>query len=282
MKNAWNFLPNLAVCLVPLLFPIVTLGDDEEKIDTASRLAKRMTLQTPVEDELLYMLEEDFVKLLKKSNQVEKLLDAEDLLAATNDSSHWTNYSAATRILKRNPDLAAIPLLLRYIVLHAKRSSCHVMIPEYRKTIVVISGHELPPLYESGPDLEKRMRTKVLKLFNDWWRKKMNQIVVDPGKMTEGQLQILTTNLLKEVRRNGDFTGSGGDPDTAYGAYHNVYYKVRNNSSSSDLIESPLHPSMIPLILAPFGYRAEGEPHCGNETFSLRDDPDSGGVRQKR
>lgn len=242
------------------------LKAEEPLVDTASRLEKRQVLRTPVEDELLHLLERDFVDLLQQSDNVDKLLDAEDLLIATNDSSHWTNYSAATRILKADPDLAAIPLLLRYIVLHAKRSSCHVMIPEYRKTILMICGHELPPLYEAGPDLEARMRVRVLALYNDWWRKEKDQMSVEPAKMTAGQRQVLVANLLKEVRYHGDFTGSGGASDTAYGAYHNVYYKVRDGSSSAP-IESPLHPSMIPLILAPSGYRADAEPAGAPKRF---------------
>ena len=67
------------------------------------------------------------------------------------------------------------------------------------------------------------------------------------------------TNLIKEVRHRGDFTGSGGKPDSAYGAYHNVYYRVLNSSSHSRLQISPLHPSMIPMLLAPIGYQL-GQP----------------------
>ena len=234
----------------------------------SSRVQKRLTLQTPANDELLHMLEQDFVELLKKSNNAEKLLDAEDLLAETNDNTHWTNYSAATRLLKLHRDLAAIPLLLRYMVLHTERSSSHVMLPAYRKTMITLTGHEIAPIYQSGPDLEKRVRAQVLNLFNDWWRKEKEHLKVDPAKMTPGQRERLVINLLKEVRYNGDFTGSGGARDTAYGAYHNVYYKVRAGGSSSDYpIDVPLHPSMIPLILAPSGYRADGDAVKGPKLF---------------
>jgi HEAT repeat protein len=210
-----------------------------------------------VNDELLHELEQDFVSLLQQSDHVEQLLEAEELLIATNDNTHWTNYSAATRILRRDREIAAIPLLLRYIVLHSKRSSCHVMIPEYRKTIATISGHELPRLYEPGPDLEARMRSKVLDIVNDWWRKAKTKLVTDPAVMSPGQLQVLVTNMLNEVRYKGDFTGSGGRPDSAYGAYHNVYYRVVSSSSYERVEISPLHPKMIPLLLAPSGYRSD-------------------------
>ncbi len=245
------FIVLLAVC------PVAPVWAQQKTADLAFKLKARMTLRTPVNDELLHELEQDFVDLLKQSDHVEQLLEAEDLLIATNDDTHWTNYSAATKVLRVHRDLAAIPLLLRYIVLHSKRSSCHVMIPEYRKTIAAISGHELPKLYVAGPDLEARMRAKVLDILDDWWRKEKTKLVVDPGKMTPGQLQVLVTNMLKEVRDNGDFTGSGGKPDSAYGAYHNVYYKVRRGSSSDRQEITPLHPAMVPLVLAPSGYQPD-------------------------
>ena len=244
------------ICLAPLFMASLVLGDGAA--DRASRLEQRMTLRTPAGDELLHSLERDFVDLLKESDHGESLLDAEDLLAATNDSSHWTNYSKATRILKQKRDLAAIPLLLRYLVLHAKRSSCHVMIPEYRKTIVLITGHDLPPLYESGPDTEERIRARVADLYYGWWLEEKDRLAIDPERMTPGQLQVLSAHLLKEVRHRGDFSGSGGAPDSAYGAYHNVYYRVRNDPSL-DLLDLPFHPKMIPMILAPSGYRVDGE-----------------------
>ncbi len=254
-RNRWNTF--LVVLLAAgLTVPEGVRGEDPTSAD---KVKERQKLRTPVEDELLHELEQDFVDLLKKSAHADQLLAAEELLIATNDSSHWTNYSAATRILRRDRDLAAIPLLLRYIVLHSKRSSCHVMIPEYRKTIAAISGHELPRLYEAGPDLEARMRSKVLDIMDDWWRKAKTELVTDPAQMSPGQLQVLVANMLKEVRYNGDFTGSGGKPDSAYGAYHNVYYRVLDSSSSYERVQiSPLHPVMIPLLLAPSGYRSDG------------------------
>ena len=152
------------------------------------KLRSRLKLRTPVSDELLYELEKDFVDLLRESDHVDQLLEAEDLLVATDDSSHWTNYSAATQILRRDRDIAAIPLLLRYIVLHSKRSSRHVMIPEYRKTIVAISGHEIPAFYQSGPDTVTRMRSKVRELVNGWWRGAKKELVSDPDKMSGGPI----------------------------------------------------------------------------------------------
>ena len=86
--------------------------------DVQERNDKR---RSPREDALLYRLEADYLALLKKAANPQALLEAEELLATTNDNSRWTNYSAASRLLRKHREPAAIPLLLTYIVLHAER-----------------------------------------------------------------------------------------------------------------------------------------------------------------
>lgn len=226
----------------------------EEDVNLSSIVRERLELRVSVEDELLHNLEKDFVKLLKRSRNAEALIEAEILLEATNNNSHWTNYSKASKILRRTRDKAAIPLLLRYMVEHSKRSSSHVMIPEYAKTISMISGHQLDNPYKSGPNLEKRMRSKVTEIVNKWWSKEIDKITTEPNNLSDAQLRVIVINLLKEVRRNGDFTGSGGNHDSAYGAYHNVYYKVVSSSSSDRYEISVLHPAMVTMVLEPSGY----------------------------
>ncbi len=145
---------------------------------------ERLQLESPPTDKLLYGLEKDFVELLKTAGDPQALLEAEQLLEATNDNSRWTNYSAATRILRAHREKAAIPLLLRYIVLHAERSSCHVMIPEYAKTISVISGCQLDSPYEAGPNQIERMRVKVGQLVETWWSKEKDNIETSVDKLS--------------------------------------------------------------------------------------------------
>ena len=225
-----------------------------------SKVRNRLELKTPVEDKLLHGLERDFVKLLKKSRNADALIEAEELLEATNDNTHWTNYSRASKILRRTRDKAAIPLLLRYIVEHSQRSACHVMIPEYARTITLISGHQLENPYEAGPGLEQRMRSKVDKIVKEWWSKEVDKIATEPDKLSDAQLRVIVTNLLHEIRRSGNYSGAGGKYDSAYGAYHNVYYRVVNNSSSNRYEIPELHPAMITLVLEPSGYRSTDRP----------------------
>ena len=238
--------------LSPALLLPNCLQEDDEKLPGI--IQQRLRLKTPAKDKLLHRLEKDYVKLLKQSRDPKALLEAEYLLETTNDNTHWTNYSKATQILRRTRDKAAIPLLLWYIVEHSKRSSCHVMIPEYARTISLISGHQVDSPYVAGPNLENRMRSKVDVFVKQWWSKEMGRLETAIEELTDAQLRVIVSNLLKDVRRNGDFNGSGGKPNSAYFAYHNVYYRIIN-SSSSDRYELPeLHPVMITLVLEPSGY----------------------------
>ena len=75
--------------------------------------------------------------------------------------------------------------------------------------------------------------------------------------MNAGQLRVIAARLLKQVRYDGDFTGSGGKRNSAYGAYHNVYYRLRSNDVAERHAIAPLHASMLTMFLAPSGYRTD-------------------------
>ncbi|MGY8769664.1 MAG: hypothetical protein ACKVH8_14700 [Pirellulales bacterium] len=234
----------------PALAPDVPVSPENQKtIKYPKSVSERLKLRTSVQDEVLHGLEKDFVELLQETKNAQALLEAEELLEATNDSSHWTNYSAATKILREHRDKAAIPLLLRYMAVHAERSSAHVMIPEYAKTISIISGHKIESPYKSGPNLEGRMHHAVQELVSTWWSKQRDTLVVDPEKMSDDQLRNIVDTHLNQLKQGSYFTGSGGGIDTAYRAYHNMYYHALQNSSS-DRFEIPvLHPKLITMVL---------------------------------
>lgn len=251
----------LGIALVVLLGVVSSSAAREPSSELPAKVRSRLTLQTPVTDELLHELEKDFVDLLKVSRHADELLEAEDLLIATNDNTHWTNYSQAAKILRGTRDPSAIPLLLRYIVLHSRRSAAHIMIPEYVRSISLIAGKDVPDMYEAGPKLEERMREKVQVLYHEWWRLAKAKLATDPEAMSLGQLQVIAVKLLKQVRYDGDFSGSGGKRDTAYGAYHNVYYRLRSNDAAERHAIAPLHPAMLPTLLEPSGYRTKDQPN---------------------
>lgn len=227
----------------------------------ASVQARLKALQTPKSDELLSELEQQYLELLKTSPRARHILEAEQLLATTNDNSRWTNYSSATKLLRAHRDKAAIPLLLRYIVVHAERSSSHVMIPEYARTISAISGHRLPSPYEAGPNLPDRMRAAVTNIVDTWWSKQAADLATQPGKMSAEQLDVLVDDLLRRMKDGGRLSGAGGAPDSAYFVYHIMFYGVMNPGSSS--YEPPfklteLYADMTPIVLQRCGFRTPG------------------------
>lgn len=223
-----------------------------EKLPAAVRA--RLQLRAPRKDKLVYGLEQDFVELLKTAENPQALLKAERLLETTNNNSRWTNYMAATRLLREHREKAAIPLLLRYIVLHTEPRSSLGSVSEYAKTISVVSGHRLEDPYESGPKLGERMRAKVEQIVAKWWSKQKHKLQTKVGKLSTDQLRVIVDLLLKEIRKNGRFSGSGGAIDTAYGAYHRVFYGVMSESSSDRFTLRVVHPDMVALALQSSGY----------------------------
>ena len=90
-----SFRQRLVLIVLLTVCPVAALWAQQNVADVASKLKARMTLRTPGNDELLHELEQDFVDLLKQSDHVEQLLEAEDLLIATNDNTHWTSCKPA-------------------------------------------------------------------------------------------------------------------------------------------------------------------------------------------
>ncbi len=205
------------------------------------------------EDALLRELESDYESLLKNSQHKDQLREAEQLLRELDDRSKWTNYSAATKILRQHRDRAAIPLLLRFCWLHAGASSAHVILPEYRQVISEISGHAIPELYVAGADRVELTRQAVENLTENWWRKFRNTLVVSTSEMDPQQLEVMATQLLERVRKKVDFSGSGGQVGMAYHALHVMYYRM-SNPGDEGFVFVP-HERLVPIILEKIGYQ---------------------------
>ncbi len=101
-------LSRLVMIVVVVFGVIVAPSANTQSAEILANVQARLALRTPVTDELLYELEKDFVELLKQSNHTDALLKAEELLIATNDNTHWTNYAEAAEILRATKDKAAI------------------------------------------------------------------------------------------------------------------------------------------------------------------------------
>lgn len=241
--------------------PDCPAANSESQLDPSAQplpedVIKRLNYETPDEDELLFQLEKDYIELLKVSRHPRHLLEAEDFLRSVNNNSTWTNYSKALKLLRQHRDKAAIPLLLRYIVLHAERSSHHIYIPAYAGAISFISGHKIENPYVAGPETEKRMRVKVADIVDKWWSVQKDTLTTELALMNDDELNVLLDGLLEQSRDTGRFHGSGGGQGTAYRAYHLVFYGVMSPSSDEQLKSPVLDPRLMPLLLQRYGYRA--------------------------
>jgi hypothetical protein len=230
-------------------------------------VANRQTLRTSGEDKLLHSLEADFVRLLHTARDPDRLLEAEKLLEETNDNSTWTNYSEATSVIRQAPEKAAIPLLLRYMVVHTKRSAHHVMIPEYEKTLALITGNAFKPEPDSRDFTEAAVRLRVQAFVEAYWAKESRK---ESQRDTADDLRITANALLEEVRKKVDFSGSGGGRDTVYQAYHNVYYRIQRSGSPEDgFVIRKMPQGMVPYLLEAYGFQRDKQPGPKNDSAEV-------------
>ena len=222
-----------------------------------------LALGQMTEDKLLAGLDADFERLVKVDPQAERVREAAQLLAETNNNSRWTNYSAATKILRETRSKAGIPLLLAYLVRHAERSSSHIYIPAYVETLTVLTGKDIADPYQSGPDRKAPVTRAVEKLVSEWWEPEQDKISTDMNDWSAEQVQVLAARLVKRAAWN--MRGSSTDPEewktrpTSYAVYHLLYYDLMHEGSSDrpDWSLTELHPKMLPAFLAAAGYRAD-------------------------
>lgn len=241
------------VCILGFC-PMNAVWGDETLAEQIAARTNQLTIDD--DDPLLFQLEQDFIRLLKKSRNPLAMLRAEEYLNETNDNTHWTSYSKATSEIRKSPERAAIPLLLRFMVLHTQRSSRHIMIPEYAKTVSLLSGRKID---KSHPKSEKAMRVRVQAIVDEWWQAESKRKGLTKN-LTPEQLQIISLALLEETRRNGDYRGSGGKMDTAYRAYHNVFYRIPGGSSSDRHQFNEIRSGMAKYVLQPSGFSVDGKP----------------------
>ena len=177
-------------------------------------------MQTAPSDTLLYRLEEDYVKLLAISSKADRILEAEQLLQATNDSTTWTNYSLATKLLLNHRDNAAIPLLFRYMVIHSKRSAANAMLPEYVATLKLLTGCDFDPYFNdlvvSTLELDATVRAKVEQVLAKWWMPNERELDVSLSRWSESQLANIVDHLIKRLQHSELVSRSGVENQLAY------------------------------------------------------------------
>ena len=212
------------------------------------------TANPETDEQILESLRHDFEAILEDDPNVAQIREAERLLAETNGSDKWTNYMAAIRIVRQTRSKAAIPLLLRYMVVHAELPSAGAD-GEYINTITLLTGESLANPYRYVADRVTPMRQGVRKLTLEWWRPNREALTTSIGRMTGERLSRIMHDVLMNVREDSEFRDvSGSELQSAYSLYHALYYGTTTRGEFP--VPPELHPRMLPLLLQKAGYRS--------------------------
>jgi hypothetical protein len=203
-------------------------------------------------DKLLKQLDEDFEAALKTEKDPQPIRKAARLLEETNQSDRWTQYGDALAIIRQNRSKAAIPLLMKYMVLHSEFSSGHVVIPAYADTLTILTGKDIPSPYRYVADRRAPVREAVEDLVKTWWMLKKDQLSTDMGKMSRDQMQVVVHRLLDRIEGRRDREGTGSTQRMASNLRVTL---LGEGERRRTFWPQDLHPSMIPFLLERCGYQ---------------------------
>lgn len=203
-------------------------------------------------DQLIAELEADFATLIKAERDPQPIRRAARLLEETNNSDRWSSYREAVFLIRQTRSKAAIPLLLRYMIVHSSSSSHGGSIDEYADTLTILTGTDIPSPYRYVPDRGPPVREAVQELVKDWWNPNKKNLTTDLGKMSREQMQVVVHRLLRCVdwRFENDVNGS------ILELSENLRdVLMREPDKRPSILAQDLHPSMIPILLDLCGYQ---------------------------
>jgi hypothetical protein len=162
------------------------------------------------DDTVLRQLDADFEELLKKEKDPQPMRQAARLLDQTDHGGSWFSYMDGVAIIRKTRSKAGIPLLLKYMVLHAGNSAAHTIEADYADALTILTGKEIERPSRVATEQNNPLRDTVQNLYDDWWKPNKDKITTDPRAMTKEQLQVIVHRLLEQVERfNRD---DGSDP----------------------------------------------------------------------
>ena len=168
----------------------------EASFDVATELGSRVkTRMTPEDDPLLRSLEQDFLDLLKKSAHVHDLLKAEELMVITDDYKRRSEYQKAIKILRSNRDAAAIPLMLRFMLIHEEIYFGSRISRDYRDAIAIIAGYYLDMKDMFSSRKYQQFRLLVSEAVTKWWNPVKDNLKTDFREMSKEQLKVVVDGL---------------------------------------------------------------------------------------
>lgn len=205
-------------------------------------------------DHLLEELEADFEILIKSERDPHLIRRAARLLAETNNSDRWSNYREALVLIRQTRSKAAIPLLLKYMIVHSSSSTSGGSIDEYADTLTILTGTDIPSPYRYVPDRGTPVREAVGELVKNWWNPNKKNLTTDLGKMSREQMQIIVHRLLGCV----DWRLENDDNGSIQELSENLRdVLIREPDKRPSILAQDLHPSMIPILLEFCGYQED-------------------------
>jgi hypothetical protein len=219
------------------------------------------------QDELLQQLDDDFEALLKAEKDPQPIRKASLLLEQTNESDRWMQYMEALTILQQGRSKAAIPLLLKYMVLHSGLSIGPGAIAAYADTLCILTGKDVPNPYRYVADRKAPVRERVEDLVKTWWTPSKEKLSTDMGKMSREQLQVVVHRLSAQVER-ADRRRQGGESASQFAYAIGAAMSREREDRRIDWPQN-LHPAMVPLLLEQSGY-VENPPEKAQERDTAR------------
>jgi WD40 repeat protein/HEAT repeat protein len=215
----------------------------------------------PPGDKLLVGLHADFESLLVKEKNPAALRAANKLLNQTNRSDRWTYYFEALALLRKERPRAGIPLLLRYMVEHTEQGSP----AEYANTLSILTGEDrfTPPGGWTGPGADRREH--VQKVVDTWWRPNKDRITTDFGRMSDRQIQVVFSRLVKSARRHL----RNLEEDNPAGPVRSLLRALEYDRDYQPWHGEDLHAAMLPLLLAEARYQEKPGPKAARESHAI-------------
>ena len=198
------------------------------------------------EDKLIVQLDADFEELVKKEKDPVPLREAAKLLDQTNQNSRWTSYMDGLAIIRRTRSKAAVPLLLKYMVLHAGYGSAPGMEQAYADALTILTGKDFDSLNQHAKD-------EVQNLYDEWWQPNKNKIVTDLALMSKEQVQVVAHRMLRQGERRGRDYES--DPLMTLSRKLNDAFQPELGGRRTWQPEE-LDGAMLPVLLDQIGYDA--------------------------
>ena len=203
-------------------------------------------------DELVKQLDADYRKLLAKEEDPSPLWKAERLLERTNRNTRWTNYLAATRVLRKSRSKAGIPLVLKYAAIHAKTGAGNFK--TYSDTLVILSGDDIELPTPTGADRPKSGRDNVAKLVAAWWTPKKATITTDLDQMKPDSLRRVVGLVATRTLGSSSYYPEK-DAENPEKLFHLLCKMLRYSTSDRTYwYREELNAAMVPHLLAMSGY----------------------------